>query len=165
MNMDNDKKLKVSAIKDGTAIDRIPPQSLFKVIEILGLDHTDHQITFGTNLDSKHLGKKAIIKVADSFFEDEDINRIALIAPNAKFNIIRNYEVVEKRQVVIPDQIRGIARCFNPKCVTNHQQIETRFTTKKEKGGISLICHYCEKITGAKNLQIITKSMRYSTDF
>jgi len=165
MNMDNEKKLKVSAIKNGTVIDRIPPQSLFKVIEILGLDQTDHQITFGTNLESKHLGKKAIIKITDSFFEDEDINRIALIAPDAKFNIIRNYEVVEKRQVEIPDQIRGIARCVNPKCITNHQNVETCFTTKKEKGGISLVCHYCEKLTNTKNLQIITKSTSFPTDF
>jgi aspartate carbamoyltransferase regulatory subunit len=163
--MDNERKLKVSAIKDGTVIDHIPPQSLFKVIEILGLDHTDHQITFGTNLESKHLGKKAIIKIADSFFEDEDIDRIALIAPDAKFNIIRNYEVIEKRKVAIPEQILGIARCFNPKCITNHQSVETCFATKKEKGGISLICHYCEKITEAKNLQIISKSRTYSTDF
>jgi len=152
-----DKTLQVSAIKNGTVIDRIPSKALFKVIEILDLDHTDHQITFGTNLDSKQLGKKAIIKISDSFFEDEDINRIALIAPSAKFNIIKNYEVVEKRQVEIPDQIRGIAKCFNPKCITNHQAVETHFSTKKEKDGVSLICHYCEKITHTKNLQIISK--------
>jgi len=157
MNIDKDKKFQVSAIKDGTVIDRIPPHSLFKVIEILNLHQTHHQITFGTNLDSKHIGKKAIIKIADSFFEDGDINRIALIAPQAKFNVIKNYEVIEKRQVEIPQQIRGIAKCFNPKCITNHQSVETRFTTKKEKEGISLICHYCEKITEAKNLQIISK--------
>ncbi|MDR2585586.1 MAG: aspartate carbamoyltransferase regulatory subunit [Prevotellaceae bacterium] len=158
MNIDNEKKLQVSAIKDGTVIDRIPPLSLFKVIEILGLDHTGNQITFGTNLDSKHLGKKAIIKIADSFFEDEDINRIALFAPDAKFNIIKNYEVIEKRQVAIPEHISGIAKCFNPKCITNHQNVKTRFTTKKGKEGISLVCHYCEKITQTKNLQIISKS-------
>ena len=165
MNVDNDRTFKVSAIKDGTVIDRIPPQSLFKVIEILGLDHTDHQITFGTNLDSRCLGKKAIIKIADSFFEDQDINRISLIAPDAKLNTIKEYKVVEKRPVSIPQHIRGIARCFNPKCITNHQQIETRFITKKEKSGISLICHYCEKITSTKNLQIISKSRVYPTDF
>jgi aspartate carbamoyltransferase regulatory subunit len=158
MNVDKEKKLQVSAINNGTVIDRIPPQSLFKVIEILGLDHTDHQITFGTNLDSRHLGKKAIIKIDNSFFEEEDINRIALIAPEAKFNIIKNYAVVEKRQVAIPEEITGIAKCFNPKCITNHQNVETRFTTKKGKEGISLVCHYCEKITQAKNLQIISKN-------
>ena len=152
-----DKKLQVSAIKNGTVIDRIPPKALFTVIEILNLDHTDHQITFGTNLDSKQLGKKAIIKISDSFFEDEDINRIALIAPTAKFNIIKDYEVVEKRQVEIPEQIRGIAKCFNPRCITNHQAIKTHFSTKKGKDGISLLCHYCEKITHTKNLQIISK--------
>jgi len=157
MNLNTEKKFQVSAIKNGTVIDRIPPKALFKVIEILELDHTDHQITFGTNLDSKHLGKKAIIKIADSFFEDEDINRIALVAPDAKLNTIKNYEVVEKHQVAIPEQIKGIAKCFNPKCITNHQNIETRFTTIKKREGISLSCHYCEKITEAKNLQIISK--------
>jgi len=165
MNVDNDKTFKVSAIKDGTVIDRIPPRSLFQVIEILGLDYTDHQITFGTNLDSRYLGKKAIIKIADSFFEDRDINRISLIAPDAKFNIIKDYKVVEKRQVSIPQHIRGIAKCFNPKCITNYQQVETRFSTKKDKDGTSLICHYCEKITSTKNLQIISKSTPFSTDF
>ena len=157
MNVNSDKKLQVSAIKNGTVIDRIPSKALFTVIEILGLDHTEHQITFGTNLDSKQIGKKAIIKIADSFFEDEDINKIALIAPSAKFNIIKNYEVVEKRLVEIPEQIRGIAKCFNPKCITNHQNIQTRFTTKKERDGVSLLCHYCEKLTHTKNLQIISK--------
>ena len=156
--MIQNKKLQVSAIKDGTVIDHIPAQQLFKVIEILELAKTQHQITFGTNLDSKHLGKKGIIKIADSFFEDDDINRIALIAPEAKLNIIRDYEVVEKRQVVIPEQIRGIAKCVNPKCITNHQRAETRFRTRKESGGIVLLCHYCEKVTTTTNLQIITKS-------
>ena len=156
--MIQNKKLQVSAIKDGTVIDHIPAQQLFKVIEILELAKTQHQITFGTNLDSKHLGKKGIIKIADSFFEDDDINRIALIAPEAKLNIIRDYEVVEKRQVVIPEQIRGIAKCVNPKCVTNHQRVETRFRTRKEGGEIVLLCQYCEKVTTTKNLQIITKS-------
>ena len=157
MNVNTDKKLQVSAINNGTVIDRIPPEALFKVIEILGLTDTKHQITFGSNLDSKHLGKKAIIKIADSFFEEEDINRIALFAPSAKFNVIKEYDVVEKRQVEIPDQVEGIAKCFNPKCITNHQSIKTRFTTKKEKDGVSLLCHYCEKITHTKNLQIISK--------
>ena len=93
------KELKVSAIENGTVIDRIPSHVLFKVINILGLDSCPHQITFGMNLDSKHLDKKAIIKVADRFFTAEEINRIALIAPTAKLNVIKNYEVAEKHLV------------------------------------------------------------------
>src|SRR5665647_1173813 len=118
-------KLKVSAIREGTVIDHIPAQNLFKVISILGLDTIDNQITFGTNLESEKLGTKAIIKVSDKFFEDDEINKIALIAPHAKLNIIRDYEVVEKKVVEIPDSITGIVKCFNPKCITNNEHITT----------------------------------------
>jgi aspartate carbamoyltransferase regulatory subunit len=77
----------------------VPARNLFKVIQILGLDKIDNQITFGTNLESKKLGRKAIIKISDLYFQDEDINRIALVAPDAKLNIIRDYELVEKKFV------------------------------------------------------------------
>lgn len=139
-------KLKVSAIKEGTVIDHIPAKSLFKVISILGLDSIENQITFGTNLDSDKLGAKAIIKVSDIFFEDNEINKIALIAPHAKLNIIRDYEVVEKKVVEIPDTITGIVKCFNPKCITNNEKITTCFKVVSIDP-ISLKCRYCEKIT------------------
>ncbi|MDR3180726.1 MAG: aspartate carbamoyltransferase regulatory subunit [Prevotellaceae bacterium] len=156
--MEREKQLKVNAIKDGTAIDRIPSSQLFKVIEILGLEDCDSQITFGMNLESKHLGSKAIIKISGRFFEEDDINRIALIAPEAKFNIIKDYEVVEKRQVTVPGTIVGIAKCFNPNCITNHQPVTTRFTTKHADRGLLLVCHYCEKVTDEHNLNIISKN-------
>lgn len=152
--MEASKELKVSAIKDGTVIDHIPAQNLFKVMSILGLDHTDHQVTFGTNLESKRLGKKAIIKVADIHFADEDINRIALVAPEAKLNEIHDYKVVEKRVVNLPDHIVGLARCMNPKCITNNEEMLTRFTVVRKKP-VALRCEYCEKITDNKNLEII----------
>ena len=148
------KKLKVSAIKNGTVIDHIPAKNLFKVITILGLDKIENQITFGTNLESEKLGSKAIIKVSDKFFEDDEINKIALIAPHAKLNIIRDYNVTEKRVVEIPSLIKGIVRCFNPKCITNNEAITTSFAVIS-KSPISLKCHYCEKITDQEHLHII----------
>ena len=144
--MENNKELKVSAIKDGTVIDHIPAQNLFKVISLLGLADIENAITFGTNLESKKLGRKSIIKVADKFFRDDEIDKIALVAPEAKLNIIRNYEVVEKRQVSLPDEITGYVRCFNPKCITNHEDITTRFTVVS-KLPLALKCHYCDKVT------------------
>jgi aspartate carbamoyltransferase regulatory subunit len=147
------KKLKVSAIKNGTVIDHIPAQNLFKVITILRLDKIENQITFGTNLESEKLGSKAIIKVSDKFFEDDEINKIALIAPHAKLNIIRDYAVTEKKEVEIPGMIKGIARCFNPKCITNHEMIMTKFSVIS-KSPLALKCHYCEKITDQEHLQI-----------
>jgi aspartate carbamoyltransferase regulatory subunit len=141
-----DKALQVSAIKDGTVIDHIPAERLFDVINILALTSSQEMITFGTNLDSKQLGKKGIIKVANRFFQGEEIDKIALIAPNAKLNIIKNYEVVEKRLVEIPKQIVNIVKCFNPKCITNHEKIKTKYIVVSEKP-IELKCCYCEKIT------------------
>lgn len=146
-------KLKVSAIKEGTVIDHIPAKNLFKVISILGLDVIDNQITFGTNLESRKLGAKAIIKVTDKFFENDEINKIALIAPHAKLNIIRDYEVVEKKVVEIPDSITGIVKCFNPKCITNNEKINTSFKVVANEP-ISLKCRYCEKITTANQIRM-----------
>jgi len=152
--MKEPKQLSVSAIQNGTVIDHVPAKNLFKVIQILGLDKIDTQITFGTNLESKKLGKKAIIKISGVYFEDEDINRIALVAPDAKLNIIRDYEVVEKKVVVVPDSITGIAKCMNPKCITNFEHVTTKFRVVS-KINVALKCHYCEKITNQENLHII----------
>lgn len=152
--MKEPKQLSVSAIQNGTVIDHVPAKNLFKVIQILGLDKIETQITFGTNLESKKLGKKAIIKISGIYFEDEDINRIALVAPDAKLNIIRDYEVVEKKVVVVPDSITGIAKCMNPKCITNFENVTTKFRVVSKKN-VVLKCHYCEKMTTQENLQII----------
>ena len=152
--MKEPKQLSVSAIQNGTVIDHVPAKNLFKVIQILGLDKIETQITFGTNLESKKLGKKAIIKISGIYFEDEDINRIALVAPDAKLNIIRDYEVVEKKVVVVPDSITGIAKCMNPKCITNFEHVTTKFRVVS-KINVALKCHYCEKITNQENLHII----------
>ncbi len=148
------KELKVSAIKNGTVIDHIPAKDLFKVIRILELDKCKEQITFGTNLESGKLGKKGIIKIANKFFKQEEINKIALIAPEANLNIIRDYVVVEKKKVVLPQQIEGIVKCYNPNCITNHQDVTPKFTVIS-RSPIQLKCHYCEKITDEEHIEII----------
>jgi len=152
--LQKDNKLEVSAIENGTVIDHIPANVLFKVISILNLDKIDKQITFGTNLMSKKLGKKAIIKLSDTFFIDKEINKIALVAPQAKLNIIRNFNVVEKKIVEVPEEIIGIAKCMNPKCISNNEKIVTRFRVLSQKE-VKLKCHYCEKITDQEHIEII----------
>jgi len=152
--MKENKKLQVSAIKNGTVIDHIPAKNLFKVIRILRLVDIENQVTFGTNFNSGKLGKKAIIKLSNKFFEDSEINKIILVAPEAKLNIIKNYEVVEKKVVNIPDEIIGIAKCVNPKCVTNHENVKTKFKVLS-KSNVALKCLYCEKITDEAHIDII----------
>lgn len=149
-----EKKMQVSAIKSGTVVDHIPSNALFKVIAILELDKIEGQITFGTNLESKRFGQKAIIKISDYKFRDDDINKISLIAPQAKINIIEDYDVVEKKVVTVPECISGIAKCVNPKCITNHEDILTKFAIINNKE-VSLKCHYCEKITEQEQIKLI----------
>ena len=149
-----DKRLSVSAIKEGTVIDHIPANVLFNVVSILNLEKLDTMITIGNSLGSKKLGKKGIIKLSKVFFQDNDINKIALVAPSAKLNIIRDYEVVEKRVVSIPDEVVGIVKCVNPKCITNNENVTPRFNVVS-KTDLKLKCHYCEKITDRDNIEIL----------
>lgn len=140
------KELAVAALENGTVIDHIPPSVLFKCVEILGLEKLDTQLTIGNNLESGKHTSKGIIKVADVFFPESIINRIAFIAPHAVINIIRNFEVVEKQHVRLPDMIVGIVKCDNPKCITNHEPMRTKFETiDTEKGTVR--CCYCNQET------------------
>ena len=142
----SDKKqaLQVAALKNGTVIDHIPSDRLFTVVKLLGLENMPNNITIGFNLESQKLGTKGIIKIADKFFCDEEINRIAVVAPNVKLNIIRDYEVVEKKMVETPDVLRGIVKCNNPVCICNNEPMPTRFHVV-DKDNCVLRCHYCEK--------------------
>ena len=146
------KELVVSALENGTVLDHIPAENVYKALNILNLKGIESQITIGINLASKIYGKKGIIKIADKFFEDEELNKLALIAPKATINVIRDFKVVEKKTLVMPDEIIGIAKCKNPKCVTNHQPIKTRFTTIHNGNDVSLLCHFCEKVTDSKHI-------------
>ena len=88
--MAHKKELAVAALRNGTVIDHIPSNMLFKAVKLLDLENVSTQLTIGNNLESKRLGAKGIIKVADIFFTDSVINRIALIAPTAVINVIRD---------------------------------------------------------------------------
>ncbi|MBQ3612653.1 MAG: aspartate carbamoyltransferase regulatory subunit [Bacteroidales bacterium] len=146
------KELVVSALENGTVLDHIPAENVYKALDILDLKGIENQITIGINLNSKVYGRKGIIKIADKFFEDDELNKLALIAPNATVNVIRDFKVVEKKKVEMPEEVIGIATCRNPKCVTNHQPIKTRFKTISDGNEISLLCHFCEKITKTKHV-------------
>ena len=118
------------------------------------MKNSDLNITIGNNLPSKKLGKKGIIKVADRFFTDEEISRLSVVAPNVQLNIINNYEVVEKKQVIMPDVIKGIVKCGNPKCITNNEPMTTIFHVLCKETGV-LKCHYCEKEQNKESVKLL----------
>lgn len=148
------KELKVAALRNGTVIDHIPADKLFKVVSILHLDTCMNQITLANNLESAKIGSKGLIKISERAFAEDETNKIALIAPNAKINIIRDFLVVEKRPLTLPEEIREIVQCNNPVCVTNNQPITTRFQVQNHDGQIVLKCHYCEREVKQEEVKI-----------
>lgn len=147
------KELAVAALQNGTVIDHIPSHVLFKVVELLGIQKMNNSVTIGNNLDSKRMGSKGIIKIADVFFPEDILNRIAIIAPGAVINIIRDFEVVEKRHVTLPDVIVGIVKCGNPKCITNNEPMKTRFEVF-DNDKLFVRCHYCGRTVKSSEAQL-----------
>lgn len=148
------KELQVAALENGTAIDHIPPEQLFKVASLLGLNEMENPITIGNNFHSKKMGRKGLIKIADKFFAEDEINRIALVAPNVILNIIRDYEVVDKKAVTLPEELVGLVKCNNPKCITNNEPMNTRFDVI-DRGKGTIKCHYCERLINKKDIVIL----------
>ena len=147
------KELLVTAIENGTVIDHIPADKTYDVANLLRLQELDTPVTIGYNLPSKKIGRKGIIKITDKFFTEEEISRLSVVAPKIVLNIIRNYEVVEKKTVETPDALRGIVKCNNPKCITNNEPMQTIFNVIDKEKGI-LKCHYCDKEQYIDNVKL-----------
>ena len=141
------KELAVAALSAGTVIDHIPSSALFKAVKILGIANIHTPVTIGNNLPSKRLAAKGIIKVADVEFPEAVLNRIAIIAPTARINIIRDFKVV------LPEKVVGIVKCDNPKCITNNEPMSTVFhiVDRENTECVTLRCQYCNHtVTNSK---------------
>ena len=144
----------VAAIENGTVIDHIPADKTYQVANLLGLFSIASPVTIGINYPSLKVGNKGIIKISDKFFTDDEISRLSVVAPKVILNIIRDYEVVEKKTVETPDELRGIVRCNNPVCVTNNEPVPTIFHIVDKERGICK-CHYCDKEQDISNVEIV----------
>ncbi len=141
----------VAAIENGTVIDHIPSEKTYQVAQLLNLDKLDSTVTIGYNYKSRKLGKKGIIKIENKWFSNEEISRLSVVAPNIVLNIIRDYEVVEKKTVCTPEEIKGIVKCNNPKCITNNEPMATWFHVSDG----TLTCHYCEKEQDINKVELV----------
>ena len=149
----NKKERLVAAIENGTVIDHIPAEKTFQEVNLLELQNLSTPVTIGYSFSSSKVGCKGIIKVSDKFFTDDEISRLSVVAPNIILNIIRDYEVVEKKQVITPDELRGIVKCNNPKCITNNEPVSTIFNVVDKEAG-TLKCHYCDKEQQMENVEL-----------
>lgn len=148
------KELQVAAIENGTVIDHIPANKTYEVVKLLNLHDLDEQVTIGYNLPSGKIGKKGIIKISNKFFTDEEISKLSVIAPKIILNIIKDYEVVEKKKVETPDELHGIVKCNNPKCITNNEPMLTHFTVVDKETGV-LKCHYCDMEQDINEVELV----------
>ena len=162
--MSEGRELLIRAIKHGIVIDHIPSEKVFAIVEILKLKEYSERITVATNMPSSSLGRKGIIKIEEKILEEKELNNISLLAPNVTINIIDNYEVIEKSKLEKLDKVIGLMKCDNPKCISNHENIETKFIRIKENSEkldennleekSKYKCFYCEKVILEDEIQI-----------
>ena len=141
------KELVISKIKDGTVIDHINAGKALLVLRILGIrSGSGDRVTMAMNVPSEKMGKKDIVKVANKIISDEELNKIALISPNATINLIEDYEIKRKFRVILPHFIEGILRCPNGNCITNSREpITPKFYVYLRDGEVVAKCYYCGK--------------------
>lgn len=132
--------MNIDAIENGYVIDHIPAGKGMRVYEILGLDSLSCQVAIITNAKSKKNNSKDIIKINELI--DLDLDSIAYIAPNATVNVIKDSTRVEKRKLTLPDELRDVIKCPNPRCISNNEPITHVFRLTDDKG--TYRCLYCE---------------------
>jgi aspartate carbamoyltransferase regulatory subunit len=143
-------ELQINAIEMGTVIDHIDSEKTLEIMNLLELNKEDGTIMVAFNLESKKQGKKGIIKIDSRILKDEEIEKIAILAPNASINIIKDFKVVEKKMVELPNTINDVIKCHNPKCVTNFEKVPTKFYREGKK----YRCAYCETSIKKNNITL-----------
>ena len=147
------EELKVRKIKDGTVIDHIKAGKGKKVLDIIGVENGFPNVTaLLMNVNSKSTGKKDIVKIENKALEKGEVDKIALIAPNATWNVIKDFKVTKKSKIELPDTLEEILKCPNPKCVTNmNEPVKSKFDVEG-KEPVKLRCVYCERLFGLEDV-------------
>lgn len=140
-----DDKMTISKIKKGTVIDHIPGGRALQILNVLGMEKLrDSVMSIATNQESRRMKLKDIVKVEGIELDQNTVNKIAVIAPRATINIVKEYSVARKSNVSVPDELISVMRCLNENCVSNHEEIEPRFRVESKKP-LKARCFYCER--------------------
>ena len=150
------RELQITALKNGIVIDHIPSEKVFAIVELLNLKVYNEVVTVATNLRSSSLGKKGIIKIEDRTLDSSELGKIALLTHDVTINIIENYKVVKKIKLAIPNEIVGLMKCSNNNCISNHEEIETKFMKQIIGDEIKYKCFYCERVIPEEEIELKT---------
>ncbi len=154
MTENKKSELKIKAIENGTVIDHITANKALHILKILELPDADTKnVTIAMNVSSKEIGRKDILKIENRELDHQELNQIALIAPKATINIIRDFQPVKKDKIGLPEKITSIIKCTNPKCITNNKNepITPIFNVVNEYPPV-VRCHYCEKLIKTEDI-------------
>lgn len=141
------EQLTISKIKEGTVIDHIDSGKAVLVLRIIDIGiHTTEPVSIAMNVPSKDMEKKDIVKVEGKFISEAELNKIALIAPRATINLVRDFEITKKFKVNLPEKVEGILTCPNRNCISNSKEpIIRRFHVFLEGNHVAARCHYCNR--------------------
>jgi len=141
---DDDRKLRVSKIRDGTVIDHVAAGQALNVLSLLGIDGSEGLgVSVVMNVPSDRLGQKDVVKVEDRELSQSEVDVLSLFAPAATVNIVREFEVVEKTRVSRPERVTGVLDCPNRNCITNADEpVDASFAVVDE----GVRCEYCDTI-------------------
>ena len=134
--------MNIDSINNGVVIDHITAGQGMKLYDLLELDKLECQVAIIKNAQSRKLGKKDIIKVADSIPVNLDV--IGYVDPGATVNIIKDGKLVEKKDISMPEILTNVIKCKNPRCITSVEQElphKFRLTNREQK---IYRCIYCE---------------------
>ncbi|MBD1574467.1 aspartate carbamoyltransferase regulatory subunit [Vibrio sp. S17_S38] len=143
--MSKQNQLQVEAIKNGTVIDHIPAHVGVKVLRLFNMHNSNERVTIGLNLPSSALGAKDLLKIENTFINEEQAQKLALYAPKATVNQIENYSVVKKLELTLPKQVVDVFSCANSNCITHNEPVSSSFSVTEKNDVIRLKCKYCEK--------------------
>ncbi len=148
------REYKVYRIENGTVIDHLPHWSSLKVLELLQLRECPDLVTLGIGLDSRHMGRKDLVKVENRELSEAEVSKLALVAPQATINLIRNSERVGKVKVRLPDRLEGLVRCGNIGCITRHEHVPSRLDTLSRQP-LRLRCYYCNTVVEGDEVELL----------
>lgn len=142
-----ERTLLIRKIENGTVIDHIAAGYALDVLRLLGIRGREgNVISIAMSVPSRKMGKKDIVKIEDRELSSGEVDRIALISPNATINIIRDFVVAEKKRVSLPEVVVGVVRCSNPSCVSNGKEAVISQLDVVQREPLLLRCHYCGAI-------------------
>jgi aspartate carbamoyltransferase regulatory subunit len=139
--------LNIAKIKNGIVIDHIKAGQGIRIFNWLGLGKAPYPVAFVVNASSNRMGRKDIIKIDNTITINFDI--LGLIDPNITVNVIENEEITEKIKLQLPEQVKDVIVCKNPRCITSTEKYIPHIFHLENPELRTYRCEYCDEIKSA----------------